>query len=711
MPPPPQIYGIPADFVLVLAAMLISGVILLIAASYGRLKNKGPTTKPFVVLLVLCAAWSFLNALVLILQDEGQKIFFQQIEYLSIIFIPVALLVTVMTYLGRTSILNPRRYSLLLVLPAISVVMLLTNDYHHLFFTTHDFYVDNGLATMISTTGPYYLVHIIYLYALVLVTVYLLFRHLLSVEGDYRKRDLLILVGIALPFIGDAVSIMGASPRPEASWAPMLFAIMGLILLYALFRYRTFDLMPLARGLVWENTPDPLFVVDGQDQIVDVNEAGSKLLDSSPDQLLGKRMDDMMALLHHSSERPPPIGTDMNEVTVSRDGSKREYEVLKTPIRDKAERPGGTLVLFRDITMRKALHEETLQSERMYRLLIENTPFPIAVVGTRSGSVHLINGSMEKLLKGSRGEILEKDIGSFFLSRDDLDRLFSAMAKDQWVENLEAAMLNARGERFWAYLSAMPMPMALGEGHVTILAINDISDRKMAEALQTAHKKLNLLYGITRHDLLNKFTAISGYLGLLERTEDPEKRHQIIAKLELSAQAAQELICFTHDYENLGVSAPVWQSVGEAIQRARGRLDLSGIRVDVDVGVLQVYADSMLDKVFYNLMDNSLRHGERVTRIRISFDGQPGEDPSIVYEDDGAGITYEDKKSLFQQGKGKNTGQGMFLTKEILLITGMVISEDGMPGKGVRFRIKVPSATIDRSPRVPSPAAEGCSEQ
>jgi PAS domain S-box-containing protein len=687
MIPPPPLNGIPNDMVFILISMLASVVVLLITAYYVRVQNKGPVTKPLVILLSLCAAWSSLNVLVLFELDQGLKILVEQVEYLSIIFIPVVLLITIMTYLGRSSILRIDRYPLLLALPTVSVVMLLTNDYHHLFFTAHESVAFGQMSILTSTTGPYYLVHILYVYALVAIAVALLFHHMVSLEGHYRRRDQLILIGISLPFIGDAISILGYAPFSGGSWAPMLFMIMGFAFIYALYKYHTFNLMPLAHGIVWKSTPDPLFVIDAQSQVVDVNEAGSSLIGRSQEELVGKNMGDVLSSISQNDEHVLLESPEIKEITVSHNGSKKEYEVLNTPILDRTGSAQGALILFRDITMHKAIQEKALQSELEYRLLIEKTPFPMAVVGTRSGTIHLINRSMETLLKGSREEIGSKGVGSFFLSRDDLDRLVSVLDQDSIVENYEAAMLNNNGEQFWAFLSAIPI--SFGGELVTILAINDISDRKMAEALISANKKLSLLSGITRHDLLNKFMAIGGYLELLKNTNDPGKRVQIMSKLEQSSKAVQELISFTRDYEELGVKVPVWQSVNEVIVRARRLLDLTRIQISVDVGPLQVYADSMLDKVFYNLMDNSIRHGERVTRIRIYFEDVPGQGACIIYEDDGAGITPEDKKLLFHQGHGKNTGQGMFLTKEILLITGMKISEDGEPGKGVRFRIKM----------------------
>jgi len=68
-----------------------------------------------------------------------------------------------------------------------------------------------------------------------------------------------------------------------------------------------------------------------------------------------------------------------------------------------------------------------------------------------------------------------------------------------------------------------------------------------------------------------------------------------------------------------------------------------------------------------------------------------GGDLKITYQDDGEGIHSSDKDKLFTRGYGKNTGLGLFLSREILSITGITICENGEPGKGARFEITVPN--------------------
>ena len=109
----------------------------------------------------------------------------------------------------------------------------------------------------------------------------------------------------------------------------------------------------------------------------------------------------------------------------------------------------------------------------------------------------------------------------------------------------------------------------------------------------------------------------------------------------------------------------------------------------------EIFADQMLVKVMYNLVENSIRHGGGVTEIRISYVDEQSL-LRIIYEDNGSGISADEKEKVFKRGYGKNTGLGLFLIREILSITDITIKETGTPGKGVRFEMTVPEKYFRR---------------
>jgi signal transduction histidine kinase len=209
-------------------------------------------------------------------------------------------------------------------------------------------------------------------------------------------------------------------------------------------------------------------------------------------------------------------------------------------------------------------------------------------------------------------------------------------------------------------------------------------------AFLTANKKLSLLSSITRHDIRNQVLALLGFIELAEmKNADPDLLH-FIERQKTAALAIQRQIEFSKNYENIGVSAPVWQDIGMHLKAMLTQLAKDGIQVSVDVNGLEVFADPLLGKVFENLIDNSRRHGERVRHISLSTLQYGLDYIALVYEDDGVGIHEDDKERIFEKGFGKNTGLGLFLTREILAITGLTIKESGEYGRGARFEILIP---------------------
>lgn len=218
----------------------------------------------------------------------------------------------------------------------------------------------------------------------------------------------------------------------------------------------------------------------------------------------------------------------------------------------------------------------------------------------------------------------------------------------------------------------------------------DITELKqIGDELRSANRKLNLLNNIIRHDILN---TVAGLLGLedmaLEANRDREVA-DLLGEIKGSTFKIQQQIAFTREYQNIGVLRPQWQLLANTIRRAEAQIDRQNITITIDVPGIEIYADPLLEKVFYNLMENAIRYGARMTTLRFHAGVLP-DGLSLVCEDDGVGVPASVKDRIFEQGYGNNTGQGLFLAREILSITGITIVENGTPGKGARFEMIVP---------------------
>ena len=215
-------------------------------------------------------------------------------------------------------------------------------------------------------------------------------------------------------------------------------------------------------------------------------------------------------------------------------------------------------------------------------------------------------------------------------------------------------------------------------------------------------RKFTLLDTITRHDTNNKLTVLRGYIELMkESTEDPVL-HSYLRRQERAVEAIQDITSFTRTYRDLGMEEPSWQDVAGAVRNSAGLLELKSVTIYMDLAGLFILADSLFEKVFYNLIENALHYGKKITRMHISA-LEKEEGLIIVIEDDGGGIPDGQKERIFEPGVGVNTGYGLFLVREILSMTQFSIRESGQAGAGARFEIVIPHGSYRYEQQNPNP--------
>lgn len=221
------------------------------------------------------------------------------------------------------------------------------------------------------------------------------------------------------------------------------------------------------------------------------------------------------------------------------------------------------------------------------------------------------------------------------------------------------------------------------------LALQNKELEKTKEAFRIANKKLNLLSTITRHDVLNHLTSLMGYMDISEDMTDNPAHLDLIRKEQHIADAIRRQLEFTRTYQDIGVKEPIWHSLPDQFEEIRKTFLHDSIQLSSSMEKVQVFADALFPLICHNLIDNSVRHGGKLDTIRFSTTRE-GENLIIVYEDDGCGIPDGEKEKIFERGYGKNTGMGLFLSREILSMTKLAMQETGVFGSGVRFEIVVP---------------------
>ncbi len=216
----------------------------------------------------------------------------------------------------------------------------------------------------------------------------------------------------------------------------------------------------------------------------------------------------------------------------------------------------------------------------------------------------------------------------------------------------------------------------------------DISQRKQVEdALRLANRKLQLLSGITRHDINNHAMALIGYLSATEEMNPDPAIGDYLEKMQKTASLIEQTIALAREYEQLGKNEPNWFSVQNIVSNNAMVADFPAT---VSCEQIEVFADPLITTVFFNLMDNTIRHAENATEVSISCVREESGVLTIAWKDDGVGIPDAQKERIFNRGYGSNTGLGLFLVREILAITGITIHECGNEGTGAHFELQVP---------------------
>jgi PAS domain S-box-containing protein len=393
-----------------------------------------------------------------------------------------------------------------------------------------------------------------------------------------------------------------------------------------------------------------------------------------------------------------------SETSLARPAGREAILRLRaSPLYNLEGRCAGAIETIREVTGQRRVERELRETAEKMAGIFRAAPIGICMMVNEIFTE--ANDRLCEILGYTRDDLIGRHVRLLFPGEDDYEAARrEALARVENTGRFTLETVSRRGGRTddLVFLEVSGTPLDLAEvSHGMALTVQDITERKVMEreieyharelaqqrnSLAVANKKLTLMNSITRHDVLNHLTVLLGNLSFARMAGPGEDISNYLARVEDAAERIRRQVEFTRDYTDLGVRAPEWQRVSDLIRSASAQ----GLPVEDETGDLVVYADPMLSTVFSNLMDNSIRHGESATRVRVwSYPGENG-DLVLVWEDNGVGIPLEEKERIFERDVGKNTGLGLFLIREILGITGISITETGTTGKGARFEMRVP---------------------
>ena len=361
----------------------------------------------------------------------------------------------------------------------------------------------------------------------------------------------------------------------------------------------------------------------------------------------------------------------------------------------------------RDITQQKEAEEQLKQAEEKYEALLNAANVLVQSVDA-DGRYSFVNEEWKKVLGYSEADLKNITIMNV-VQKDHLQycmRVFKEVMYGTCVREVETIFVAKDGNEIVVSGNACPI-FKDGKFVSTVAFFVDITNRKKNEAqlkensrrIEMMNEKLRVVGGLTRHDVRNKLSAVTGYSYILKKKHsDLIDVVEGLSKMEQAVVETVKIFDFAKMYEQIGAEelsyVNVEEKLNEAVTLFSGAIPL----IKNECSGLTVLADSFLRQLFYNFIDNTRKYGQKTTTIRVYFDKADKDSLKLVYEDDGVGISLENKKSLFKEGfsTGQSTGFGLFLSKKMIDVYGWTITEEGEPGKGVKFIIKVPLTSFKR---------------
>lgn len=392
-------------YTLLLAASAFVSASLGVYALLRHRKTKGSVS--FILSMAVVTIWSGANAFEMSATGLSTKLFWANMQYIAYCFSPVTLLALCMQFTGYDRWIKTKRILWLALVPAIIVLMVWTDGFHGL--VRYDLKMDySGLFPVISKKyGPAFYVHALYSHSLNITSMVLLIKTVFFKSTIYRKQSAALLIGVSLIVLPNVMYIFGLSPVKRLDITPVFFGMSGLIIAWSIFRYRFFDVIPVARATVIETMDAGILVLDLQNRILDVNSAFENITGLYASHITARQIDEVCPGIPELYKACIESSMTRTEFTISNDGLQKTYEAMLSPLSDSKGALIGRLAVIYDITEKKKAEQEffkqqwrqavTEERERMGRDMHDNLGQVLGFINLQTQGIRqeLINSGVD----------------------------------------------------------------------------------------------------------------------------------------------------------------------------------------------------------------------------------------------------------------------------------------------------------------------------
>lgn len=331
----------------IVVCLFLSCGLTLLMALFGTRRLHAAGAKAYVGLMLSVAMYSLGYALELSSTTLNGIILSLRIEYLGIPFIPAFWIILALQYTGAGKTFPRWVFYGLFGIPIITFILHYTNDFHHLYYISLSVNSNAPFPIADITKGIWYHVNIFYLNICILAGNILFFRIILRSMGPLRKQAVTIFLTSLIPWIGNFVYQSGITPY-GIDIVPVTLSLTGPSFAIALFRFRLFDVIPIARETVFEIMYDPVLIMDSNARLADFNNAAATFFPELSSDRIGCQIKDVCRTL--PAQLIENNCTACLEIAVPGHDKPKVFEIRSIPISSSNQKNMGKLVILHDVT-------------------------------------------------------------------------------------------------------------------------------------------------------------------------------------------------------------------------------------------------------------------------------------------------------------------------------------------------------------------------
>ncbi len=329
--------------------LFLSTAISMILVLVVSRKKDAPGANFFIIMVLAIAGWTLTYALEILSPDLATKVFWAKLEYVGIAAIPVGWLFFSLTYSSQASIVDGNKKILFLIVPLLTILMAFTNETHGMFWQEYQLSDSVGLVTMsVKQYGVFWWINLLYSYSLLTWGSLTLVQFMLNRRGAFRWQLNLILISLLAPWLANLLYLIHIRPIPQLDLSPFAFTISAILLGVAIYRFRLFDLIPVAPQPMIHQMDSIAIILDPKDRIIDLNSAAISLLGGHQE---GESIGQIFEWWGEEADINN-IKLEMNhDVPVVLGGLRRYYNLQISPIWNRRRNAViARLIILQDIT-------------------------------------------------------------------------------------------------------------------------------------------------------------------------------------------------------------------------------------------------------------------------------------------------------------------------------------------------------------------------